>query len=354
MADGQPVLGSLYVYAPNKGAPIFFTVAFVFSAIGHIWQCYKYKSFRLIGLHPFCAVVLASGYALRVYGAMDNYLYSTTTNLIIFILSQVFIYICPPLLELANYHILARILHYIPHLSPLPPGKILSIFGGLIALVEALNALGVSLSANPSSSKTQQETGGYITIAALVLQLLVILIFICIAAIFHHRCTKASIVCARPVQTPLITLYISMSLIFIRCIYRLIQHTGHTTIKIKDPDSLGKLTPLLRVEWFFYVFEAALILINSVLWNLWNPGRYFPRNSRVRLARDGRTEVEGDERKEDDRPLLMKAGSVLTFGMFWRKKEGGWVAGGAELDEYQSVAGGVSSGISASSAQGLR
>ncbi|KAK2743967.1 hypothetical protein FQN55_007016 [Onygenales sp. PD_40] len=350
MADGQPVLGSLYVYAPNKGAPIFFTVAFVFSAIGHIWQCYKYKSFRLIGLHPLCAVMLASGYALRVYGAMDNYLYSTA-NLIIFILSQVFIYICPPLLELANYHVLGRILHYVPHLSPLPPGKILSIFGGLIALVEALNAGGVSLSANPSSSKTQQETGGYITIAALVLQLLVILIFMCIAAIFHHRCAKARIR-ARPVQTPLITLYVSMLLIFVRCIYRLIQHTGHTTIKIKDLASLKELSPLLRVEWFFYVFEAALIFINSVLWNVWNPGRYFPRNSRVYLARDGRTEVEGGE-KGDDRPLLMKAGSVLTFGIFWRKKEGGWV-GGEELDEELDEYRRVSSGMSGSSTRGLR
>ncbi|KAK2786330.1 hypothetical protein FQN53_006698 [Emmonsiellopsis sp. PD_33] len=256
-----------------------------------------------------------------------------------------------PLLELANYHVLGRILHYVPHLSPLPPGKILSIFGGLIALVEALNAGGVSLSANPSSSKTQQETGGYITIAALVLQLLVILIFICIAAIFHHRCAKARIR-ARPVQTPLITLYVSMLLIFIRCIYRLIQHTGHTTIKIKDLASLRELSPLLRVEWFFYVFEAALIFINSVLWNVWNPGRYFPRNSRVYLARDGRTEVEGGE-KGDDRPLLMKAGSVLTFGIFWRKKEGGWV-GGEELDEYRSVGRRVSSGMSGSSTRGLR
>lgn len=54
------------------------------------------------------------------------------------------------MLELANYHILGRIFYYIPHLSPLPPNRVLAIFGGLMALVEALNAIGVSLQANPS------------------------------------------------------------------------------------------------------------------------------------------------------------------------------------------------------------
>lgn len=53
----------------------------------------KYKSFKLMGLHPLCAVLFTLGYALREYGAY-NYLYSDQ-NLIIFILSQVFIYVCP-------------------------------------------------------------------------------------------------------------------------------------------------------------------------------------------------------------------------------------------------------------------
>lgn len=52
-----------------------------------------YKAFKLVGLQPLCAVLFTAGYALREYGAF-NYLYSTQ-NLIIFILSQVFIYVCP-------------------------------------------------------------------------------------------------------------------------------------------------------------------------------------------------------------------------------------------------------------------
>ncbi|KAL2833875.1 hypothetical protein BDW59DRAFT_179506 [Aspergillus cavernicola] len=318
MANGEPVLGSLFVYAPNKGAPIFFTLAYAVSAVCHIWQCYRYKSFALIGLYPLCGVLFTIGYALREYGSF-NYLYSSE-NLIAFILSQVLIYICPPLLELANYHVLGRIFYYVPYLAPLSPDRVMSTFGALMALVEVLNALGVSLASNPSSSETQQETGSRLTIAALTMQLVVILTFVVLAVVFHHRCKKEN-VHVTAVSVPLRTLYVSMSLILIRCIYRLVEHSGHTTVDVDDIEVLRSLTPVLRYEWFFYVFEATLMLVNSVLWNIWNPGRYLPKSYRVYLARDGRSEIEGEDRP-DERPLMTKIASVLTFGVLFRRKKG--------------------------------
>ncbi|OIW28759.1 putative RTA1 domain protein [Coniochaeta ligniaria NRRL 30616] len=344
MSDGQPVPGSLFVYAPNKVAPVIFTVMFAISAAGHIWQCYHYKCFKLIGLHPLCAVLFTAGYALREIGAF-NYIYNPQT-IIIYIMSQVFIFICPPLLELANYHVLGRILHYVQHLAPLPPSRVSSIFGGLLALVELLNSLGVSLSANPASKPTTQELGSQLTIAALSIQLGVIVIFVVIAGMFHWRCAKANIR-ARAVSTPLVTLYVSMVLILIRCIYRLIEHLGNTAVHLSDPESLKRLSPILRYEWFFYVFEATLMLLNSALWNVWNPGRYMPRNSRVYLALDGVTELE-DADKPDKQPLLVTIGSVLTFGIVGavhRKRQanrahvagGATDQGGADKSERQPV-----------------
>lgn len=52
-----------------------------------------YKAWTMIGLHPMCAAFYTAGYTLREYGAF-NYLYSPT-NLNVFIVSQVMIYICP-------------------------------------------------------------------------------------------------------------------------------------------------------------------------------------------------------------------------------------------------------------------
>ncbi|KAL4813286.1 hypothetical protein BDW67DRAFT_178014 [Aspergillus spinulosporus] len=324
MANGEPILWSLYVYAPNKGAPVFFAIAYAVSAATHIWQCQyvlfasdRYRSWRLFGLYPLSGVLFALGYALREYGAY-NYLYDeeNTTVLIVFILSQVFIYVCPPLLELANYHVLGRIFHYVPHLAPLPANRVLSTFGALMALVELLNALGVSLSSNPSSSASQQNIGSNLTIAALAMQLAVILSFVVLAGIFHQRLVKAMIP-ARKVILPLYTLYVSMSIILIRCIYRLVEHTGHTTVDINDMEVLKSLTPVLRYEWFFYVFEATLMLLNLALWNVWHPGRYLPASVGVYLGRDGREAVR--EEGGDSRTVLAKTVSVLSFGILCKR-----------------------------------
>ncbi|KAK0731898.1 hypothetical protein B0H67DRAFT_90006 [Lasiosphaeris hirsuta] len=320
MVDGEPVPGSLFIYAPNKVAPALFSVLFAISGVGHIWQCYHYKCFRLVGLHSVCAVVFSAGYALREYAAFDlNYIYSTK-NLLVFIFSQVFIFVCPPLLELANYHILGRVFYYVPYNAPLPPGRVLSIFGGLLAIVEFLNSLGVAFAANISSTPSKQEMGRSLILAALSIQLVVIVIFVVLASLFHRRCAQTK-VHSKAVSTSLIALYISMTLIFVRCIYRLVEHLGNTTVRLKDVESLRQLSPILRYEWYFYVFEAVLMFANSVLWNVWNPGRYLPRSHQVFLARDG-TEVRGEE-ESDRRPLLAKAGHVLTFGIFFGRKKGG-------------------------------
>ncbi|KAL4797773.1 hypothetical protein BDV19DRAFT_386809 [Aspergillus venezuelensis] len=312
MTNGDPILWSLYVYAPNKGAPIFFTIAYALAAGLHIWQCYRYSSFRLIGLYPLCGVIFTLGYALREYGAY-NYLYREGDNgpLIGYILSQV------PLLELANYHILARVFYYIPYLAPLPPARVLSTFGGLMILVEFLNALGVSLSSNPSSSSTQQNIGSNMTIAALSLQVVVIVTFGILAGLFQYKLQKSRI-SSRKVTIPLRTLYASMGMILVRCIYRLIEHAGHTTIDINDMEVLRGLTPVLRYEWFFYVFEASLMLVNMVVWNIWHAGRFLPRGHLVYLGRDS-VEAVAEEGK-DERSLGKKVGHVLSFGVLFRKK----------------------------------
>ncbi|KAL3442964.1 hypothetical protein BJX65DRAFT_298601 [Aspergillus insuetus] len=318
MSNGQPVLWSLYVYAPNKVAPVVFAVLYGLSTVGHLWQCYLHKCFRPLGLHPLCGILFTLGYALREYGSF-NYLYEeeNKTVLILFVLSQVFIYICPPLLELANYHILGRLFYYAPHNAPLPAARVLSTFGALMLLVETLNALGVSLASNPSGSHSTQDLGSHLTIAALALQLGVIIIFVLLAGIFHYRCAKNGVK-VRALLVPLRTLYASMGLIFVRCIYRLVEHMGSTTVDIDNIEALRALTPVLRYEWFFYVFEATLMLLNSALWNIWNPGRFLPRSYRVYLSKDGKTEVEGVA-VEDCRSLGQKIVAKLTFGFCFRR-----------------------------------
>ncbi|KAK1758982.1 protein RTA1 [Echria macrotheca] len=318
MAEGDPILGSLYIYAPNQVAPILFAIAFACSAAGHIWQCCRYKAFRLVGLHPGCAVLLAVGYALREYGSF-NYLFNRA-NLTVFICSQVFIYICPPALELANYHVLARIFYYVPHLSPLQPGHVMRTFGGLMAIVETLNSVGVSLFANPFAEMSRQRMGKDLVLAAVVIQLVIILIFFAMASIFHIRCARAGFTDTNTaLTTSLWALYTSMVLIFVRCIYRLVEKTAFKSVFIRDLEELKQLSPLLRYETFFYVFEATFMLVNSMIWNIWHPGRFLPRDRRVHLTEDGT--LVTDEREPIKRSLIENVGSVMTFGVFFRGNE---------------------------------
>jgi hypothetical protein len=225
-----------------------------------------------------------------------------------------------PALELANYHVLSRVFHYVPHLSPLKPSHVMRTFGGLMALVETLNSVGVSLFANPVAEQSRQQLGKNLLLAAMVIQVVVVLTFFIMASIFHVRCARAGITPrCKAVITPLWTLYASMGLILIRCIYRLVEKTMFTSVRIRDVDELKRLSPLLRYETFFYVFEATLMLVNSGVWNVWHPGRYLPRSHRVHLAANGLETTA--ENMVDGRSRVMRVVHVATFGVLFPKKE---------------------------------
>lgn len=210
-----------------------------------------------------------------------------------------------PVLELANYHVLGRILYYVPYFSPLHPGRTLTTFGTISAIVEVMNALGVSYLANPKVDEKYAKLGHGLMKASLIIQVGVITLFCVIAGLFHRRCIKGGIK-TQKVQGPLLTMYISMALILVRTVYRIVEHFGASRAPVTpgpdwDPKSLS---PIVRYEWFFWVFEASLMLINTVLWNYRHPRRYLPQDYHVYLAQDGRTELVGPGWK-DEMPWFM-------------------------------------------------
>ncbi|KAJ2903870.1 uncharacterized protein MKZ38_009253 [Zalerion maritima] len=294
MADGTPVPGSVFIYAPNKIAPPFFIAAFAASGLIHLYQCFRYKSFKLTGYFVFCGLLFTVGFALREAGAFDY------KNLDVYIASTIIIYTAPPILELANYHTLGRILYYIPYHTPIHPGRVWTTFSTLSAIVEALNAIGVSYTANTSLRSNLQDLGDILLKTSLVLQIVVISCFVYLAGTFHYRCSRGGVLAAN-VKKPLVALYISTALIFVRTIYRTVEHFGIENIDTSDPSfTLQDIDPILRYEWYFYVFEASVMLLNSVLWNQMHPRKYLPNSSKVYLAQDGRTEIAGPG-WEDDR-----------------------------------------------------
>ncbi|KAK0384211.1 hypothetical protein NLU13_8299 [Sarocladium strictum] len=294
--DANQMDGSFYFYDPNKGAAIFFTIAFFVSGVLHVWQTTHYKCWILTPLFPFCCLLFTAGFALREYGAFHY------DSLNAFIASVCITYAAPPLLELQNYHMLGRILYYVPHHSPMHPGRVLTTFGFVSAVIEALNGWGASYSSNQSLTDAELAAGHALIKTSLILQLAVISCFVCLTAVFHRRCYRAGAVNAK-VASSLVTLYISTGLILARTIYRTVEYFGVAEYRFTDPGfNPESLSPTIRYEVFFYMFEASLMLINCCLFNLRHPRRYLPRNNKIYMAQDGITEIEGPGLK-DPRPF---------------------------------------------------
>jgi hypothetical protein len=57
------------------------------------------------------------------------------------------------------------------------------------------------------------------------------------------------------------------------------------------------ISPIIRYEWFFYVFEVTLMFTNTIMLNVRHPGKYLPRNITTYLGEDG-VEKEGCKFKD--------------------------------------------------------
>lgn len=174
------------------------------------------------------------------------------------------------------------------------PGRVLTTFGGLSAMVEILNAIGVAWLASPNADADIRKVGEHLSQAALVLQLVVVSSFVVLAVLFHSRCRRAGVAAARGVRWPLRTLYASTALILVRTIYRVVEHFGPGPTRLLEPGfAFADLSPVWRYEAYFFAFEAALMLLNLALWNASHPRRYLPQDYHVYLAQDGITELAG-------------------------------------------------------------
>lgn len=209
-------------------------------------------------------------------------------------------------------------LYYVPYHSPLHPGRVLSTFAFLSIIVEMLNGWGASYTANLDLPGASQATGHALMKASLMIQIFVILCFLVLAATFHRRCSAAGLGRARGVRQPLLTLYTSVALLLVRTVYRIVEHFGLSGVDWWNmvPEDIS---PVIRYEWYFYVFEAAFMLVNMVMWNVRHPRRYLPSDYHVYLERDGVTEVEG-RGWEDPRPVWQTVVDPFDIGGMLRSR----------------------------------
>jgi hypothetical protein len=256
-----------------------------------------FKAFKFTGSLIVATFLFIIGYIYREIGAY-NY-----KDINVYIVSLCMIYGSPPVYELANYVIMGRVLYYIPYHSPLHPGRVITTFGFLSTLVETFAGNGASLLANPRNSQRKQNIGHNLLRAGLVIQLAVLIFFFCLAIHFQRECTRHGLMPKR-LRSVLTTLYISNTLMLTRTVYRTVEYFSASQIHVTPNFNPMSLPPVIRYEWFFWVFEATLMIANSLLLNFRHPAMYLPWNTKIYLAEDGQTEFEGPG-YEDKRNFIM-------------------------------------------------
>lgn len=177
-----------------------------------------------------------------------------------------------------------------PYNSPIHPGRVVSTFFGVDLIIGVMTGIGAPRVANSDLSESEINVGKNLLKAALLLQLASMIAFVLITARYQYKCAKTGTL-PRNLNTVLIVLYTSCTFITIRTIYRTVEYFEAASLNVYQ--DVLHISPLLKHEWFFWVFEATFMFANTVLLNVFHPSRFLPKNNKIYLSKDGSTEVEG-------------------------------------------------------------
>ena len=331
---------SLYPYEPNQAGPIAFTVILAIVACYQVYQsCIKYH-WKVFGLMmTWASTVWLGGFVCRAISVRD------TQNVDMYIAQFVLVLMGPPLYAAAEYFILGRLLAYLPYHSPVHPGRVISTFLFLSSCVEALTANGAANSGGGDRDADQRRTGIATLKAALILQCCVELFFISITATVQYRCHRAGLF-PKQVRPVFYILYLTSTMVLVRCVVRTIEgfEAPHCQPWI-DVDTCGYVS---RQEWILWVFEIANITLFVILWAIFPPGKYLPRDDRIFLDQmDGKTERVGPGFSQADQrpwwqtvvdPFNVK-GAVTGRGMavrkFWEEEQPVYTGGPLPKEKRQ-------------------
>ncbi|KAL8940963.1 MAG: hypothetical protein Q9211_002028 [Gyalolechia sp. 1 TL-2023] len=276
---------SLYAYTPSKVAPILFLVAFLLSTLHHIYLNYRFKSWKVAGALPWGGSLFVAAFAVREASAFHP------QNLDLFIASTVLLLLAPPVYALLNYVVLGRTLYYIPHLSPIYPGRAITTFVGLDVVIGIISANGGAKFADPDATPSELSTGRALRRASILLQLISFFLFVLLEAVFHRRCQKAGILAPKPtpearqrarkVRRVLYLMYISSAIISSRHVFRVVDVWQ------------GPQGYLHTHEWPLYIFDGLIMFVNALMLNIRHPMRYLPSDIKIYLSKDGTTERLG-------------------------------------------------------------
>ncbi|KAK4944214.1 hypothetical protein LTR10_016327 [Elasticomyces elasticus] len=329
----------IWSYCPSLAAAILFTILFGITSTAHITQAFIYRK-------PFAWVLImgalweTGGYVVRIlsiYHPLNSGIF--TGQLLLILLAPLWV-------NAYIYMLLGCMIHFF-----LESDRVFKIKARLITRMFVLfditafliQATGGTMT-GPSSSTSTQNLGLDIYTAGVGVQLGFLVIFVSLAIGFQQKLKKQSqspndiesttrlaayngspmrIPSPSPSPMPsmpdsalarplLRTLYIVMTLIILRNLYRLVEF------------AMGANSPTVTHEWFAYVFDAVPMFCALVVLNVWNPGKLLQGpgsdfsaqdNERKQAKKDKKVtkKQEKQEKKEMKKMAKLGLGKGSTY-----------------------------------------
>ncbi|KAJ3546836.1 hypothetical protein NM208_g1810 [Fusarium decemcellulare] len=236
-----------YRYTPSVTAAAVIAGMFGSSMSLHLYQCVRTRTKHMVPL-LVGALCEAVGFAARAVSAEEAPDYTLGP----YIIQSLLVLVAPVIIAASIYMIFGRI--------------IIVTDGGSRSLIRERLLTRIFVTGDVIAFMVQSTgASNYITIGGLILQLLVFGFFMIISVVFYLRIsrqpTRRSQNALNPWRKHLFVLYLSSLLIMIRSVFRLVEYVQ------------GEDGYLLGSEVWLYVFDAALILVVVVLFNLFHPSQ---------------------------------------------------------------------------------
>ncbi|KAF2147461.1 uncharacterized protein K452DRAFT_348162 [Aplosporella prunicola CBS 121167] len=256
-----------YVYEPTLVGAAVFVVLFAISTIAHLGQLVMKRTWYFI---PFVVGGLFEtvGYVGRAMSAKETPDWTMKP----YIMQSLLILLGPTLFAASIYMILGRIIRLTngeAH-SIIRVNWVTKIFvlGDVLSFLAQSGGGGMLAKA---SAPSDQKNGERLITIGLVIQIAFFGFFIVVAGLFHVRInmypTARSQQATVPWQKFLFVLYGAGGLIMIRSLYRLIEYIQ------------GASGELQSKEAYLYVFDATLMFLTALMFNIFHPSKIISKES---------------------------------------------------------------------------
>ncbi|KAF2713724.1 RTA1 like protein [Pleomassaria siparia CBS 279.74] len=261
---------SAYEYFPSVPAAAIMSALFCIPLAWHTIRILKTRTWFCI---PFVlgALFEVVGFGVRTTGK------SQSKELSLYVVQYLGILLAPIFFAAAVYMFLGRLIGYTngQSYSFIRITWLTKIFVGGDILCFFIQVVGGSLQAS-ADDEDGNKLGGNIILGGLTLQIVIFLLFLAVAVLFHKRIharpTARSMETEFPWERFLHQLYIVSILITLRNIFRMTEY------------AMGKGSYLLIVEWPVYVFDAFPMMIVLAIASQWYVGKIYTKGENTGLV----------------------------------------------------------------------